>query len=85
MSHTTLPGVASTWKSGKVDQKVTFKKLEWMARQVVVACNRNVGGVFDLDDLKIMLQVSFPEFKIRVISTQNGYGPIVQFPEKKAN
>lgn len=38
--------------------------------------------MFDLDDFKVMQAKSFREYQIKVISTQNGYGPIAQTPEE---
>lgn len=45
-----------------------------MMKQVIAKCNLVVEKMFDFDDLKLIKKISFPEYRIRVILDQNGYG-----------
>lgn len=61
-------------------KKLRPKTLEWMARQIVMDGGLTVCEKLDVDYLKIIQNVGFPWFQVRVTSTQNRYAPIAQFP-----
>lgn len=54
-----------------------------MAKQVVLECGMVIGRRFNLADIEKIQKTCSQEFKIKAISTQNGYELIAQGPEEK--